>query len=672
MPVRLRPRAPDGASVAKKSNQLRPDESEASHAITSATSGQGTFGTEFDAALTKLQVADLRQLIGHCSEVDRQYIASTVRALQQAKSSAQNTGLLLDCALYFESIGDFASALHVGEYALPVSASLSDINLQRRCHSIIGVILSRQCDFARALFHLEAALNIAKKMSAPQYVFAVRCNIAATLPYMGLMQDAKTLSIKNLAFPDGDPVLDQLHLQNSLNGIKLCQSLSDNASLVVFNRFADKKINENADVNCLTRAYYDAYHAFSLLLKEKPSAAYAYIREKIKLSEIENIRATSTLLVARGICAIKTKSQRSVKEADAGLTEILPKLKRMPFHYEDALRTLVSLANVDTRKSSRDRGVLLARELSGHLINVKHRQFFDRLQYERRAIEVVELSAPTYYISPQILPIRSRTVESVSNEPSGRGTQPIEATDLDRVHHWIAQQGNSASKIIERRLRSKEYDIAEEWAISADYFADRCGHHCLEVGALARMIALELQIETSEAVSIDLACRLHDIGKVLVDGTIQRNVQLGATDDYLVMREHTLMGWSLLSRQENPLFALASVVARSHHEWWNGCGHPDAISGANIPLAARICAVADAYLVLVRPSNNRLKWSKDGATQQLTTMSGVQLDPAIVSALLVVVGTLGNDFGYEVISSVSIEPSSRFVKARNSLIDGIA
>ena len=662
MPVQIRPRAPDGVSVAKKSNQLRKTEGELDRFPRIAARSQKNLETS----------ADLRRLICRCNEADSQRIASAVNNVQQADHSITNTELLLECALYFESIGDFISALDVANKALAIASSLNDTNLRRRCHSIVGVVLSRQCDFGRALFHLETALGIARNMSDPLYEFAVLCNIAATLPYMGLMQDAKSLSLKILAYPEGRVEFDQLHLQNALNGIKLCQSLSDNESLIVFNRLADKKIDQVTGINSLTRAYYDAYHAFGLLLKELPIDAYTYVHEKIQNTAIANVRATSTLTVALGVCALKTKSQQIVREANARLTEILPSLKQTPFHYEDVLRTLVRLSKVDTRKSSRTRGTQLARELCDHLVNVKHRQFFNRLQQEHQLEKRADLSAPKYSISAQILPVARVGTELASNMSPDLSGQQIEVAEHDRVRQWIFQHGDPASQGLEKKLRSTEYDIAEEWALSADYFADRCGHHCLEVGTLARLIALQLGSDKFEAISIDLACRLHDIGKVLVDGTIQRNVQLGAADDYLVMREHTLMGASLLDRSDNELLALAASVARSHHEWWNGSGHPDGISGTQIPMAARICAVADTFLVLLRPASNRLSWSKDCAIQQLEAMSGVQLDPSVVRALFNIVRNLGDCSSQEMISLVDPISGSNFVNARKSLLDVIA
>ena len=106
---------------------------------------------------------------------------------------------------------------------------------------------------------------------------------------------------------------------------------------------------------------------------------------------------------------------------------------------------------------------------------------------------------------------------------------------------------------------------------------------------------------------------------------------------YRAIREHVLAGAHLLSGSADRTLDLASEIAGKHHEWWNGTGLPDGLSKEAIPLEARICAVADAFVTLVAPSGSGRQWPLASALKQIICMSGMQFDPAVVESLVEVV-----------------------------------
>lgn len=145
------------------------------------------------------------------------------------------------------------------------------------------------------------------------------------------------------------------------------------------------------------------------------------------------------------------------------------------------------------------------------------------------------------------------------------------------------------------------------------------------VCVLAAELALELQMPEPWTEHLRVACRLRDIGEVTVRG-----------DDG---SEHTLVGSSLLQGSMSPALQLAAEVARSHHEHWDGSGLPERRSGADIPAAARIVAVAEAYVAaaLARGSADAAATPADevalAALAVVSERSGTWFDPDVVRAL---------------------------------------
>ncbi|HET7321901.1 MAG TPA: HD domain-containing phosphohydrolase, partial [Longimicrobiaceae bacterium] len=76
-----------------------------------------------------------------------------------------------------------------------------------------------------------------------------------------------------------------------------------------------------------------------------------------------------------------------------------------------------------------------------------------------------------------------------------------------------------------------------------------------------------------------------------------------------------------------------SCVVESHHEWWNGCGYPQGLKGGEIPLAARVIAVADVFDALTQPRSYKEPFPVDEALKEIRTHAGTHFDPAVVAKL---------------------------------------
>jgi len=159
--------------------------------------------------------------------------------------------------------------------------------------------------------------------------------------------------------------------------------------------------------------------------------------------------------------------------------------------------------------------------------------------------------------------------------------------------------------------------------------------HAIAVAECAERIAerLELKAEARRAV-VDGAL-LHDVGKLLVDRTILDKPGPLTPAERRAVNAHPAHGERIVG---NAVDRTVAEVIRGHHERWDGAGYPDGLLADEIPLAARVVAVADAFLAMRERRPYRLPLSKRAALCELRRGAGSQFDPSCVEALVSIVG----------------------------------
>jgi HD-GYP domain-containing protein (c-di-GMP phosphodiesterase class II) len=185
-----------------------------------------------------------------------------------------------------------------------------------------------------------------------------------------------------------------------------------------------------------------------------------------------------------------------------------------------------------------------------------------------------------------------------------------------------------------RVLRAQE-DLLIRVSMQSESRDGLNAEHLHRVRENATLIAYEMGLDIEDARAIGKAAVVHDIGKVGVPDTVLGKSGKLTRDEYEVIKNHTVVGEKMLG--QSPLFELERQVARHHHEWWDGTGYPDGITGTNIPIAARITAVADVFDALVSKRQYKEAWNLDEALTYLQQKAGVQFDPDVVMTFVRVV-----------------------------------
>jgi HD-GYP domain-containing protein (c-di-GMP phosphodiesterase class II) len=130
---------------------------------------------------------------------------------------------------------------------------------------------------------------------------------------------------------------------------------------------------------------------------------------------------------------------------------------------------------------------------------------------------------------------------------------------------------------------------------------------------------------------VEVAARLHDVGKIGVPDAILRKRGPLDPDEWRIVRQHPEWGSQMLARV--PELAGIAVLIRYEHERWDGKGYPDGLAGEEIPLASRIVFVCDAYHAITSTRPYRQARSSEEALQELEANAGSQFDPEAVRAL---------------------------------------
>jgi PAS domain S-box-containing protein len=181
-------------------------------------------------------------------------------------------------------------------------------------------------------------------------------------------------------------------------------------------------------------------------------------------------------------------------------------------------------------------------------------------------------------------------------------------------------------------LEDSRQETLRRLALAAEFRDDSTFEHIERVGQTAFLLARALGLSEQEAALIRRAAPLHDVGKLGVSDSLLLKPGKLTSAEFEQVKKHTIYGSRILADSRSEVVQLGARIALSHHEWWNGKGYPHGLKRIQIPLAARIVALADVFDALTHNRPYKRAWPIDEAVAEIRRLRGQQFDPAIVDA----------------------------------------
>jgi putative two-component system response regulator len=546
---------------------------------------------------------------------------------------------LLSIAKYAYVSGHALKGLAPAQRAMDLVRHLPQEHVQRallrKALSIRGALLADSGNLPVAIEVYAEALEIAIEMHDPRAEAVVCNNLGLALIYAAQYQDAigclervATLSEGSEPLRDvrgaalGNIALACLHLEDYGRGLRAAKAA------------VESQENPATASARLARVLTETHYTRLLLEVDAPEAAKERCAIAKRIAHESGLeRAELYAGMAEGLCEVHSGT------VDVGLSRLSKVLERARVQRGSLRDALIAMVKANELAGRHDVALVYLRELMMHTKEVQQE---NALLHHRLHLEQLE----------------QRSAAPASSSPDSLMAQR-EAKLRDQLVQQVAQQELMKSRI----------EMLERLAVTAELRDDTTGEHSYRVGKLSALLAQEFGCDENTVFMVDLAARLHDIGKIgIPDGILLKAGRLNEAETKL-MQTHALIGSEILAQSNVPHMKMAEEIARFHHERWDGGGYPFGIGQTAIPLAARITALADVFDALTHRRPYKEAWSVDSALEAIAALKGMQFDPELTDLFLALVPRLQREVGDLDRYLGQAARESRFIQARRKIAE---
>lgn len=183
-----------------------------------------------------------------------------------------------------------------------------------------------------------------------------------------------------------------------------------------------------------------------------------------------------------------------------------------------------------------------------------------------------------------------------------------------------------------RKISAASLETIHRLTLAAEYRDEDTGDHIQRMSLISVAIARRLRLKETVVANLRYAASMHDIGKIGIPDRILLNPGRLDPAEMAIMRQHTVIGASILEGSGIGFIRLAEVIALTHHERWDGSGYPAGLKGKASPLVGRIVAVADVFDALTTNRPYKAAMSTEHSLGVIAEGRGSQFDPTVVDA----------------------------------------
>jgi putative two-component system response regulator len=513
--------------------------------------------------------------------------------------------------------------------AVRLARATQDNAMLRKGLNALGIVNADTGNCAKAVECYAEALELAQHLGDTEAEAATWLNLGVALMYVAQFREAVSCFDRVVVLCGDNPRMTSARQKANANTALCALHLEDfGRGLKAAEASIQGDPPPNSPIESLSRVLRE--HTYARLLLEVNNLEEAKRRcqmAKEFAAKSGSPRADIVASIAEGLYEVQSG------QVDVGLSRLSTTLERarvMSAMHRDALMALVKAHEIIGQP---ERALGYLRELMEHTRRHQQENALQHLQIHLDSLKTFEVAKDST------------------------------ATSLERREAALRGQ------VAEQELFKSRIEMLERLAVTAELRDDSTGEHSYRVGKLAALLAAEYGCDEGTCFMVELAARLHDIGKIGVPDAILLKPDKLNDAERQVMRTHTTVGAELLSKSNIPQMQMAEEIARYHHEWWDGSGYPGGLSGSAIPLSSRITALADVFDALTHRRPYKEPWPLDRALNEIADLSGKQFDPQLTNLFLALVPSIRREHGDLDAYLGQAAQSSPFLQARSRIWD---
>jgi methanogenic corrinoid protein MtbC1 len=192
-------------------------------------------------------------------------------------------------------------------------------------------------------------------------------------------------------------------------------------------------------------------------------------------------------------------------------------------------------------------------------------------------------------------------------------------------------------------LEIAQAETVRRLSMAVEFRDEDTGAHIERIGRFSTLLAEQIGMDPDFCARLSHAAPLHDVGKVAIPDSILLKPGALTPEERAIVETHAEEGHRLLRGSTSSILEMASTIALSHQEKWDGSGYPRGLKGEAIPIEGRIVAVADVFDALTSDRVYRKAFSVEEAVQMMRGQRGLHFDPVLLDAFMEVLGSSGPD-----------------------------
>jgi two-component system, response regulator RpfG len=183
-------------------------------------------------------------------------------------------------------------------------------------------------------------------------------------------------------------------------------------------------------------------------------------------------------------------------------------------------------------------------------------------------------------------------------------------------------------------IHERELETLAKLAKAGEFRDKTTGNHLMRMAKYSALIGAHLGLGAETVHVLEVAAPMHDIGKIGIPDSVLLKSGPLSDAEVDVMKTHPRIGYDILKGSPSKYLSMGAIIALGHHEKYEGSGYPNGLHGEDIPLVARVVAVADVFDALVSERPYKHAWAMDEGIDFLKSQRGKHFDPACVDAFL--------------------------------------